>query len=61
MYEVRDKVVFVTGAAAGIGAGIVKAFLDDGAKVRNNLLRLFIIRFYYVELFKDSRPSLGRV
>ncbi|KAM3963418.1 LOW QUALITY PROTEIN: putative short-chain type dehydrogenase/reductase y4vI [Aphomia sociella] len=32
MYEVADKVVLVTGGAAGIGAGIVRAFLDDGAK-----------------------------
>ncbi|XP_075969299.1 15-hydroxyprostaglandin dehydrogenase [NAD(+)]-like [Anticarsia gemmatalis] len=32
MYEARDKVAFVTGAAAGIGAGIVQAFLDEGAK-----------------------------
>nr|AII21999.1 alcohol dehydrogenase AD1 [Sesamia inferens] len=32
MFEIRDKVFFVTGAAAGIGAGIVRAFLDEGAK-----------------------------
>ncbi|CAB3234592.1 unnamed protein product [Arctia plantaginis] len=31
MYDCRDKVVLVTGAAAGIGAGLVKAFLDEGA------------------------------
>lgn len=33
MYEVRDKVVLVTGGAAGIGAGVVRAFLNEGAKV----------------------------
>ncbi|XP_047021018.1 15-hydroxyprostaglandin dehydrogenase [NAD(+)]-like isoform X1 [Helicoverpa zea] len=32
MFELRDRVFFVTGAAAGIGAGMVKAFLDEGAK-----------------------------
>ncbi|KAJ2952589.1 hypothetical protein O0L34_g6912 [Tuta absoluta] len=32
MYEVKDKVFFVTGGAAGIGAGVTKAFLEDGAK-----------------------------
>ncbi|CAH1646229.1 unnamed protein product [Spodoptera littoralis] len=32
MFEVRDKVFFITGAAAGIGAAIVKAFLEEGAK-----------------------------
>ncbi|CAH0604517.1 unnamed protein product [Chrysodeixis includens] len=32
MHDLRDKVCFVTGAAAGIGAVIVRAFLDEGAK-----------------------------
>ncbi|KAJ8725470.1 hypothetical protein PYW08_003653 [Mythimna loreyi] len=32
MFEIRDKVFFITGAAAGIGAGIVRAFLEEGAK-----------------------------
>lgn len=33
MYEAKDTVVLVTGGAAGIGAGVVEAFLDQGAKV----------------------------
>ncbi|XP_026742459.1 15-hydroxyprostaglandin dehydrogenase [NAD(+)]-like [Trichoplusia ni] len=32
MHEIQDKVCFVTGAAAGIGAVIVRAFLDEGAR-----------------------------
>ncbi|KAJ0180356.1 hypothetical protein K1T71_003760 [Dendrolimus kikuchii] len=32
MYNIKDNVVLVTGGAAGIGAGIVKAFLEGGAK-----------------------------
>ncbi|KAL4714090.1 hypothetical protein ACJJTC_008444 [Scirpophaga incertulas] len=32
MYEVKDKVFFITGGSAGIGAGIVEAFLNEGAK-----------------------------
>lgn len=33
MYEAKDTVVLVTGGAAGIGAGVVEAFLVQGAKV----------------------------
>lgn len=33
VYDTKGKVVLVTGAAGGIGAGIVKAFLAEGAKV----------------------------
>ncbi|OPY65428.1 MAG: Gluconate 5-dehydrogenase [Syntrophorhabdaceae bacterium PtaU1.Bin034] len=32
----RDKVVFVTGGAKGLGKAMVKAFLDEGAKVGVN-------------------------
>nr|QLI62149.1 alcohol dehydrogenase 8 [Streltzoviella insularis] len=32
MYEVKDKVVLVTGGATGIGADIVRFFLNEGAK-----------------------------
>ncbi|XP_063822234.1 15-hydroxyprostaglandin dehydrogenase [NAD(+)]-like [Ostrinia nubilalis] len=32
MYEVKNKVFFITGGAAGIGAGVVKVFLGEGAK-----------------------------
>ncbi len=33
MRELRDRVVVVTGGAAGVGRGLVEAFLDKGAKV----------------------------
>lgn len=33
VFEARDKVFVVTGAAGGIGAGVVRAFLEEGAKV----------------------------
>lgn len=33
MEEVRDKVAFVTGAASGIGLGMVRVFLEAGMKV----------------------------
>uniref|UniRef100_A0A1L8D6X2 Aldehyde reductase-3 n=1 Tax=Plutella xylostella TaxID=51655 RepID=A0A1L8D6X2_PLUXY len=32
VFEARDKVFVVTGAAGGIGAGVVRAFLEEGAK-----------------------------
>ncbi|XP_023945707.2 15-hydroxyprostaglandin dehydrogenase [NAD(+)] [Bicyclus anynana] len=32
MFDVKDKVFLVTGAASGIGAGVVRALLDRGAK-----------------------------
>ncbi|XP_072943893.1 15-hydroxyprostaglandin dehydrogenase [NAD(+)]-like [Epargyreus clarus] len=32
MFDLNDKVVLVTGAAGGIGAGIARAVLDKGAK-----------------------------
>ncbi|XP_049866984.1 15-hydroxyprostaglandin dehydrogenase [NAD(+)]-like [Pectinophora gossypiella] len=32
MYQIKDKVFLVTGGAAGIGAGVTQAFLEQGAK-----------------------------
>lgn len=32
-YNLKDKVIFITGGASGIGAAMVKAFSDQGAKV----------------------------
>ncbi|CAH0748032.1 unnamed protein product [Diatraea saccharalis] len=32
MYEIKDKVVLVTGGTGGIGAEVVRKFLEDGAK-----------------------------
>ncbi len=33
MSKFRDKIVFVTGAASGIGRGIVEHFAKEGARV----------------------------
>jgi NAD(P)-dependent dehydrogenase (short-subunit alcohol dehydrogenase family) len=35
--EVKDKVFLVTGGAAGVGAGIVRALLMDNARVSSSL------------------------
>ncbi|XP_050664843.1 15-hydroxyprostaglandin dehydrogenase [NAD(+)]-like [Leptidea sinapis] len=32
MFDVKEQVILVTGAASGIGAGLTRAFLDKGAK-----------------------------
>jgi len=32
-YNLKDKVIFITGGASGIGAAMVKAFSEQGAKV----------------------------
>jgi NAD(P)-dependent dehydrogenase (short-subunit alcohol dehydrogenase family) len=32
MFDLKDKICLVTGAAGGIGLGFVKAFLQRGAK-----------------------------
>lgn len=33
MYELKDTVVLITGAAKGIGAAFVKILVEQGAKV----------------------------
>ncbi|CAH2243902.1 jg18569 [Pararge aegeria aegeria] len=37
MFDVKDKVFLITGAASGIGAGVTRAVLDRGAKFSNCL------------------------
>lgn len=32
-HEWKDKVVFITGAATGIGESVVRILLDEGVKV----------------------------
>lgn len=35
VYELKDKVVLITGAARGIGSYVIRIALDEGAKVMN--------------------------
>lgn len=43
VWSVEDKVVLVTGGAAGIGAGLVRTLLSHNARVSNNNIDRYII------------------
>lgn len=53
MYSLRDKIVFITGASAGIGASCARAFAAQGAKVLMSARRLDRIEALAAELKKE--------
>lgn len=53
MYEIKDKVILVTGGGAGIGAGVVKIFADEGAKV--NIIRFYRQMFYTTKTYVRTK------
>ncbi len=53
MYALRDKIVLVTGASAGIGASCARAFAAQGARVLMSARRLDRIEALAAELKKD--------
>ena len=57
MYSLHDKVVFITGASAGIGASCARAFAAQGAKVLMSARRLDRIEALAAELKKEHGVS----
>jgi serine 3-dehydrogenase len=55
MYSLKDKVVFVTGASAGIGRSCVRAFAEQGAKILMCARRADRIKTLAAELENDLR------
>ena len=53
MYSLRDKIVLVTGASAGIGAACARAFAAQGAKVLMSARRLERIEALAAELKRE--------
>ncbi len=53
MYSLRDKIVFVTGASAGIGAACARAFAAQGARVLMSARRVERVEALAAELKKD--------
>jgi 3-hydroxy acid dehydrogenase/malonic semialdehyde reductase len=53
MYSLHDKIVFITGASAGIGASCARAFAAQGAKVLMSARRLDRIEALAAELKKE--------
>ncbi len=57
--DLKDKVVFITGASGGIGADLVRAFLAEGAKVAAHSRRGVPEDEHVISLLGDVRDAAG--
>jgi len=57
--DLKDKVVFITGASGGIGADLVRAFLAEGAKVAAHSRRGVPEADHVISLLGDVRDAAG--
>jgi 3-hydroxy acid dehydrogenase / malonic semialdehyde reductase len=60
-YDLRDRVVFITGASAGIGASTARAFAKEGARLLLAARRLDRLEALEPELKQSGAPAVHKI